>query len=160
MNPFFSCNPAAVITDIDGTLTDERRRISTAAIECIRTLTDAGIPVILASGNTLCSMTMLAKMIGTDGTVICENGGTYRIGFNGGDERVIGNISACRRAFSFLERYFEKKGRPCSSTVLSIALPTLHLPARLTRIPSAHCFQIIRCVYWIPGLPSTCKQKG
>ncbi|KAF1073955.1 phosphoglycolate phosphatase [Methanogenium sp. MK-MG] len=109
MNTYFSCDPVAVITDIDGTLTDERRRISTAAIECIRTLTDSGIPVILASGNTLCSMTMLAKMIGTDGTVICENGGTYRIGFDG-DERVIGDISACRKAFSLVEQFYEKQG--------------------------------------------------
>lgn len=109
MNTSFSCDITALITDIDGTLTDERRRISTAAIECIRTLTDSGIPIILASGNTLCSMTILAKMIGTDGTVICENGGTYRIGFDG-DETVIGDISACRKAFSFIQEYFENQG--------------------------------------------------
>ena len=48
-------------------------------------------------------------MIGTDGTVICENGGTYRVGF-GGDEHVIGDIAACRRAFAFLKQYFEKEG--------------------------------------------------
>ncbi len=109
MNSSFSCDITAVITDIDGTLTDKRRRISTAAIECIRSLMDSDIPVILASGNTLCSMTILAKMIGTDGTVICENGGTYRIGFDG-DERVIGDISACREAFSLIEQYYENKG--------------------------------------------------
>lgn len=109
MNTFFSSDLTAVITDIDGTLTDDRRRISTAAIECIRTLIDSGIPVILASGNTLCSMTILAKMIGTDGTVICENGGTYRIGFDG-DEHVIGDISVCRKAFSFIEQFYEKQG--------------------------------------------------
>ena len=109
MNTPFSHTISAVISDVDGTLTDKRRRISTAAIECIRTLTDAGVPVVLASGNTLCSMTMLAKMIGTDGTVICENGGTYRIGF-GGDECVIGDISASRTAFSVVEQYFREKG--------------------------------------------------
>ncbi|WFN35440.1 phosphoglycolate phosphatase [Methanogenium sp. S4BF] len=109
MNTSFSCDITAVITDLDGTLTDKRRRISTDAIECIRTLTDSGIPVILASGNTLCSMTILAKMIGTDGTVICENGGTYRIGFDG-EEHIIGDLSACRRAFSFLQQHYEEQG--------------------------------------------------
>lgn len=109
MNTSFSSDITAVITDIDGTLTDKRRRISTAAVECIRTLTDSGVPVILASGNTLCSMTILAKMIGTDGTVICENGGTYRIGYDG-DECVIGDITCCRKAFSLLQQYFREKG--------------------------------------------------
>lgn len=109
MNTPFSPTISAVISDVDGTLTDKRRRISTAAIECIRTLTDAGVPVVLASGNTLCSMTMLTKMIGTDGTVICENGGTYRIGY-GGDECVIGDISASREAFSVVEEYFREQG--------------------------------------------------
>jgi phosphoglycolate phosphatase (TIGR01487 family) len=71
----------AVITDIDGTLTDQRRRISTAAIEAIRRLVDGGIPVVLASGNTLCFMDGISKMIGTDGTVVCENGGVWRTGF-------------------------------------------------------------------------------
>nr|HRD24870.1 HAD hydrolase family protein [Methanoculleus sp.] len=35
----------AVATDVDGTLTDRRRRINTAAVEAIRTLVDAGITV-------------------------------------------------------------------------------------------------------------------
>ena len=109
MNTSFSSDIRAVITDIDGTLTDEHRRISTGAIACIRKLVDSDIPVILASGNTLCSMTMLAKMIGTDGTVICEHGGTSRIRFDG-DERVIGDISACREAFLFVEQYYENEG--------------------------------------------------
>ena len=37
----------AFITDIDGTLTDNRRRLSTAAVEEIRRLIDADIPVVL-----------------------------------------------------------------------------------------------------------------
>jgi phosphoglycolate phosphatase (TIGR01487 family) len=109
MNTQFFREITAVITDLDGTLTDNRRRINTDAIECIRTLTDAGIPVILASGNTLCSMTILAKMIGTDGTIICENGGTYRIGYDG-EKQVTGDLSTCRKAFSFLQQYYEKQG--------------------------------------------------
>ena len=68
----------AVVTDIDGTITDGARRISLAAIQEIRRLVDDGIPVVLASGNTLCFMDSIAKMIGTSGAVIAENGGVWR----------------------------------------------------------------------------------
>ncbi len=68
----------AFVTDIDGTLTDDRRRLSTRAVEEIRRVVDAGIPVVLASGNTICFIDALSKMIGTDGDVIAENGGVYR----------------------------------------------------------------------------------
>ena len=37
--------PKAFITDIDGTLTDDRRRLSMHAVEEIRRLVDAGIPI-------------------------------------------------------------------------------------------------------------------
>ena len=73
----------AFVTDIDGTLTDDRRRLSTHAVEEIRRLADAGIPVVLASGNTLCFIDALSKMIGTGGDVIAENGGGYRHGYTG-----------------------------------------------------------------------------
>ncbi|HQC00347.1 MAG TPA: HAD hydrolase family protein, partial [Methanospirillum sp.] len=72
-----------MITDIDGTLTDEKRRLSTAAIEVIRELQENGIMVVLASGNTSCLLKGLSKLIGTGGTFIGENGGVYRIGFRG-----------------------------------------------------------------------------
>jgi phosphoglycolate phosphatase (TIGR01487 family) len=83
----------ALVTDIDGTITDAGRRIALPAIAAIRRLVDGGIPVVLASGNTLCFMDGIAKMIGTDGTVVCENGGVWRRGFLGepvieGDRRV------------------------------------------------------------------------
>ena len=73
----------ALVTDIDGTITDHRRRISTPAIEALRVLIDAGIEVVLASGNTVCFMDGLCRMIGTNGTIISENGGVYRRGFGG-----------------------------------------------------------------------------
>ncbi|HJJ86859.1 MAG TPA: HAD hydrolase family protein, partial [Methanocorpusculum sp.] len=87
----------AFITDIDGTLTDNRRRLSTAAVEEIRRLIDADIPVVLASGNTLCFLDGLSHMIGTDGNVIAENGGVYRKGFLG-TRTVAGNKALCMQA--------------------------------------------------------------
>ncbi len=43
----------AIVTDIDGSITDKRRRISTKAVEAIRTVEGNGVPVMLASGNVL-----------------------------------------------------------------------------------------------------------
>ncbi len=99
----------AVATDVDGTLTDRRRRINTTAVEAIRTLVDAGITVMLASGNTVCFMDSLSKMIGTDGTIIGENGGVYRRGFSG-PLQVVGDRQVCLEAFEILRDYFAGKG--------------------------------------------------
>ena len=62
----------ALLTDIDGTITDSSRRINTGAVEAIRSLVDEGIEVVLASGNTSCFMDALCKMIGTQGTFIAS----------------------------------------------------------------------------------------
>ncbi len=101
--------PKALITDVDGTITDERRRINTDAILAIRTIIDADIPVILASGNTVCSLNMLSKMIGTDGTIIAENGGTYRVTYQG-EQKVCGNHKLCWDAYELLNTHFSEIG--------------------------------------------------
>lgn len=101
----------AVVTDIDGTITDQRRRISTCAIECIRILVDSGVRVVLASGNTPCFMNTLTKMIGTDGTFIAENGGVYRIGFSG-DLQVRGDQQVCWDAYHLLKAHYDRRGVP------------------------------------------------
>ncbi|WP_292517101.1 phosphoglycolate phosphatase [Methanoculleus sp.] len=99
----------ALVTDVDGTITDRRRRINTAAVEAIRTLVDSGIEVVLASGNTVCFMDGLSKMVGTDGTIIGENGGVHRRTF-GGTLQVSGDRTACLSAFEELKGYFAEKG--------------------------------------------------
>jgi len=98
----------ALVTDVDGTITDRRRRINTAAVEAIRTLVDAGIEVVLASGNTVCFMDGLCKMVGTGGTIIGENGGVYRREFSG-TLRIPGNQKVCLTAFEILADYFSRK---------------------------------------------------
>ena len=87
----------ALLTDVDGTITDASRRIDTGAIECIRSLVDDGIEVVLASGNTACFMDALCKMAGTRGTFIAENGGVYRIGYTG-TLKITGDQAICRAA--------------------------------------------------------------
>lgn len=99
----------ALVTDIDGTITDRRRRINTAAVEAVRTLVDGGIPVVLASGNTVCFLDGLCKMVGTDGTIIAENGGVYRRRFSG-TLHIPGDKEACLAAFEVLKDHFARKG--------------------------------------------------
>lgn len=108
----------ALITDIDGTITGPDRRIHTGAIETIRSLVDNGVEVVLASGNTSCLMDALCKMIGTNGSFIAENGGVYRIGFDG-TPRIMGDQTAVRVALEALQAHFRKQG-----TELNLYSPT------------------------------------
>lgn len=98
-----------VITDIDGTLTDEKRRLSTAAIETIRRLQESGVEVVLSSGNTSCLLKGLCKLIGTGGTFIGENGGVYRIGFTG-ELQLIADRKIAIDALNLCIEHFQKKG--------------------------------------------------
>ena len=97
-----------VITDIDGTLTNEQRCISTAAIERIRALEEGGIQVILASGNTSCLLKGLCKLIGTSGGFIGENGGVYKIGYDT-DLQIISDRTLSLEALSRVREYAKEK---------------------------------------------------
>jgi phosphoglycolate phosphatase (TIGR01487 family) len=99
----------ALVCDIDGTITDTHRRVDTGAIACIRRLVDRGVEVVLASGNTSCFMDALCRMIGTRGIFIAENGGVYRIGFEG-SLRLDGDQSLPWEAFHVVDTYFREKG--------------------------------------------------
>ena len=67
--------PRVVAFDIDGTLTDEKKRLDMHAVEALRRLEDAGIPVILATGNVRAITYGLWRFIGLSGPMCCENGG-------------------------------------------------------------------------------------
>jgi len=64
-----------VILDVDGTITDKERIISTEAIESIRKVEKDGIIVSLISGNVIPVMYALKIFIGINGPVFAENGG-------------------------------------------------------------------------------------
>jgi phosphoglycolate phosphatase (TIGR01487 family) len=100
----------ALLTDIDGTITDPTRRISTGSIETIRSLVDSGIEVVLASGNTSCFMDALCKMIGTQGTFIAENGGVFRIGYTG-TLQITGDQSVSRKALEAVQSHYRALGK-------------------------------------------------
>jgi len=65
----------AVAVDIDGTLTDDSRRMSLDAIAALRKVEDSGIPVILASGNVLPVAYAVSTYMGFSGPMVAENGG-------------------------------------------------------------------------------------
>ena len=44
-------SPQVVVIDIDGTITDENKTLSSEAVEALRRLEANGIPVVLATGN-------------------------------------------------------------------------------------------------------------
>lgn len=99
----------ALLTDIDGTITDPTRRISTGSIGTIRSLVDNGIEVVLASGNTSCFMDTLSKMIGTNGIFIAENGGVFRHGFTG-PLVIRGDQTAIKSALTVVQNHFLAQG--------------------------------------------------
>jgi hypothetical protein len=99
----------ALLTDVDGTITDSSRRINTTAIEEIRSLQDYGVEVVLASGNTACFMDAICKMVGTRGTFIAENGGVFRVGYTG-TLHIQGDQTVCKTALEVLQAHFRVQG--------------------------------------------------
>lgn len=67
--------PRAVVTDIDGTLTDAERKVPAASFAAVRRLERAGIPVVLATGNVLPLSLALHRFLGLSGPIVAENGG-------------------------------------------------------------------------------------
>lgn len=65
---------SGIVTDIDGTVTYDDRRLSVEALRAAHTISGR-IPFILASGNTLCFTRAVSKMMGTRSPLIAENGG-------------------------------------------------------------------------------------
>ncbi|MFH1821307.1 MAG: phosphoglycolate phosphatase [Methanobacteriota archaeon] len=61
--------------DIDGTLTYRDRRLDLASVEAIRKAEDAGISVVIATGNLFRYAEAAATLIGTSGPLIAEDGG-------------------------------------------------------------------------------------
>lgn len=65
----------AVVTDVDGTLTNADRRLDPRAIDAVHRLESSGIPVVLATGNVLPIALALHRSLGLSGPIVAENGG-------------------------------------------------------------------------------------
>lgn len=96
----------AVVTDVDGTITDYEDRLGVEAIEAIRKLEAAGIPVVLCSGNSLCVLKALARYIGCSGPLVAENGGVVEFK---GRMYILCRVRKARRVLEGLrERYGDR----------------------------------------------------
>ncbi len=93
----------ALVLDIDGTITHRDRKIDCRAVEAIRRIR---IPVVLATGNTVCFATTTARLIGISGMVIAENGGVVKVGYDE-EEHILGDVTPCIRAFELLKKHFD-----------------------------------------------------
>lgn len=91
--------------DIDGTMTYRDRRLDLAAVEAIRKAEDAGISVVIATGNIFRFAEAASVLIGTSGPLIAEDGG---IVFDFATERmhVLGDRVDADRALAELRRVF------------------------------------------------------
>ncbi|MEE8358656.1 MAG: phosphoglycolate phosphatase [Candidatus Hydrothermarchaeales archaeon] len=96
----------AVAIDIDGTLTDEKRRIDLEAVRLVREIESKKIPVILATGNILCFAETASIFIGTTGPLIAENGGVIKTIY---PEKFYykGDIGEINRAFEHVQKNLE-----------------------------------------------------
>jgi len=65
----------AIAIDIDGTLSDDSRRVNLDAVAALRDVQDSGVPVMLASGNVLPIAYALSTYLGLTGPIVAENGG-------------------------------------------------------------------------------------
>lgn len=92
-----------IAIDIDGTITDRKRRINCNAVSALRKLK---IPVVLATGNISCFARTAAKLIGVSDIVICENGGVVRFDYDG-EDIVLGDKGKCYRALDVLREKYE-----------------------------------------------------
>ncbi|MGP8077899.1 MAG: phosphoglycolate phosphatase [Thermoplasmata archaeon] len=95
----------AVVTDVDGTLTDARRHLDPVALEWVRRLEASGFPVVLATGNVLPIALALHRFLGLSGPIVAENGGiicSWRSGREHVERRA--DRSVAERAFRALRR--------------------------------------------------------
>lgn len=96
----------AIALDVDGTITDSTRKICINSIKAINQVEEKGIPVIIVTGNILCSTKMISILLGTTGGMVAENGGVIKYG---DEQRVLGNIEECERAYEYLKTKYPVK---------------------------------------------------
>lgn len=94
-------------------------------MRALRGAEEAGVPVIIVTGNILCFAMATSILMGTTGGVVAENGGVLYIN----DEvRVLGDMSKAERAYSHLKGIYPVRKVPFSDLRVSeIALTGMYL---------------------------------
>ncbi|HIJ17421.1 MAG TPA: phosphoglycolate phosphatase [Thermoplasmata archaeon] len=105
----------AIVVDIDGTLTDDYRRMSLEAVAALRRVEDSGVSVMLASGNVLPIAYAVSTYMGFKGPIIAENGGVVchrqRVWVLGDAQRPREAWELLRREIPGAERLFTDRWR-------------------------------------------------
>ena len=96
----------AVVTDVDGTLTDRDRHLDLGAVQWVRRLESSGVPVVLATGNVLPISLALHRSLGLSGPIVAENGGLVYHRTARGEEVVerLADVDLARTAYRRLVR--------------------------------------------------------
>lgn len=76
--------PAAVFSDVDGTLLDGDHRVSPRTVTAARSLAAHGIPLVLVSARMPEALDGIRRELGNDGPVVCY-GGAYVLGADGAE---------------------------------------------------------------------------
>ena len=96
----------AIAVDIDGTITDNTRKICISAIEALRKAENAGIPTIIVTGNVVNYAYAAEVLIGCSGGIVCENGGVV---FKEGENNYAVETMVERDFVTSAENHLKKK---------------------------------------------------
>jgi phosphoglycolate phosphatase len=94
----------AIALDVDGTITDKTRKACLSAIEAIYKAEKNGFPVIIVTGNIMCSTKTISILFGTSGGLVAENGGIIE---SRRRKMILGDIEKCRPAYDYLKSKFD-----------------------------------------------------
>lgn len=106
-----------IALDIDGTITDQNRRLETSAVGAIRKAEESGIPICLATGNLLCFAKTASILIGTSGPIIAEDGGVIYNPKNK-EMEILNGHEEVEKAVKLLEENFDNIQHTESSDIL------------------------------------------
>ena len=99
----------AIAVDIDGTITDDKRKLCISAIESLRSAEKAGIPTIIVTGNVVNYAYATQVLIGCSGGLVAENGGMiFKEGYNNNAVEILVNSEYIEKADEHLK---EKLGK-------------------------------------------------
>ena len=94
----------AIAVDIDGTITDDTRKICISAIESLRAAEEKGIPTIIVTGNVVNYAYAAEVLIGCSGGLVAENGGMiFKEGYNNNAVEILVNSEYIEKADNHLK---------------------------------------------------------
>lgn len=116
-----------LVTDVDGTLTDQYGTVGVEALAALHKLVARGVTVVLASALPFFILKALSIYLGARGPIIAESGGVVEVN---GKIIVLGDAELARRGLRALkERYGnlvkEKWSNRCRLTDIAREEPTL-----------------------------------